>query len=48
MMERTCDGANLGVLQAELAQRLHKMLIFHVQQVCADRDNYYHLILVHF
>ncbi|CAI4227278.1 unnamed protein product [Auanema sp. JU1783] len=35
-MERGCDGENLIVLQSELASRLHKMLVNHVQQFMYD------------
>ncbi|CAJ0601193.1 unnamed protein product [Cylicocyclus nassatus] len=31
-MERGCDGGNLVVLQTELANRLYKLLLHHIQQ----------------
>lgn len=31
-MERGCDGGNLGVLQTELATRIYKLLLNHIQQ----------------
>ncbi|KIH53333.1 hypothetical protein ANCDUO_16543 [Ancylostoma duodenale] len=33
-MERGCDGGNLVVLQTELANRLYKLLLTHIQQIC--------------